>query len=31
LTRTGHAQLENETANWHRLTEAVGFILKEET
>ena len=31
LTRTGQAQLENETANWHRLTEAVGFILREET
>jgi PadR family transcriptional regulator PadR len=31
LTRTGQAQLENETANWHRLTQAVGFILREET
>ena len=30
LTRTGQAQLENETANWHRLIEAVGFILKTE-
>ena len=31
LTRAGQAQLENETANWHRLTQAVGFILREET
>jgi PadR family transcriptional regulator, regulatory protein PadR len=31
LTRTGQAQLQNETANWARLTEAVGFILREET
>ena len=31
LTRTGVAQLESETANWARLTEAVGFILREET
>src|SRR5437016_10155105 len=28
LTRKGRAQLEKETANWHRLTEAVGLILK---
>ena len=31
LTRAGQAQLENETANWRRLTQAVGFILREET
>jgi PadR family transcriptional regulator PadR len=31
LTRTGQAQLHSETANWARLTEAVGFILREET
>jgi PadR family transcriptional regulator PadR len=31
LTRAGQSQLENETANWHRLTQAVGFILREET
>jgi PadR family transcriptional regulator, regulatory protein PadR len=31
LTRTGQAQLQSETANWARLTEAVGFILREET
>ena len=30
LTRAGLAQLESETASWHRLTEAVGFILREE-
>ena len=29
LTRAGLAQLESETANWHRLTEAVGFILED--
>jgi PadR family transcriptional regulator, regulatory protein PadR len=28
LTRQGRAQLERETAGWHRLTEAVGLILK---
>lgn len=27
LTRKGRAQLEQETASWHRLTAAVGFIL----
>ena len=27
LTRKGHAQLEQETAGWKRLTEAVGLIL----
>jgi transcriptional regulator len=28
LTRKGRAQLETETANWQRLTEAVGLILR---
>jgi len=28
LTRKGRAQLEAETANWRRLAEAVGLILK---
>ncbi len=28
LTRKGHAQLEKETANWERLTSAVGLILR---
>jgi PadR family transcriptional regulator, regulatory protein PadR len=28
LTRRGRASLEKETASWHRLTEAVGQILK---
>jgi len=28
LTRKGRAQLDNETANWQRLTQAVGLILK---
>jgi len=28
LTRKGRAQLETESASWHRLTEAVGLILK---
>jgi PadR family transcriptional regulator PadR len=28
LTRKGRAQLEAETANWSRLTEAVGLILR---
>jgi PadR family transcriptional regulator PadR len=28
LTRTGRTHLEAETANWQRLTEAVGLILK---
>jgi PadR family transcriptional regulator, regulatory protein PadR len=28
LTRQGRARLERETANWQRLTEAVGLILK---
>ena len=28
LTRKGQAQLESETANWQRLAEAVGLILK---
>jgi PadR family transcriptional regulator, regulatory protein PadR len=28
LTRKGRAQLEAETANWQRLTQAVGLILK---
>ena len=27
LTRKGRAQLENETASWQRLSEAVGLIL----
>ena len=27
LTRKGKAQLETETASWHRLSEAVGLIL----
>ncbi|MPZ17356.1 MAG: PadR family transcriptional regulator [Luteitalea sp.] len=28
LTRKGRAHLESETASWHRLTEAVGLILR---
>jgi len=28
LTRKGRAQLESETASWHRLSDAVGLILK---
>ena len=28
LTRKGRAQLEAEAASWHRLTEAVGLILR---
>ena len=28
LTRTGHAQLKAETANWARLSEAIGLILQ---
>jgi transcriptional regulator len=28
LTRKGRAQLEQETASWQRLTEAVGLILR---
>jgi PadR family transcriptional regulator, regulatory protein PadR len=28
LTRKGRAQLEAETANWRRLSEAVGLVLK---
>ena len=28
LTRKGRAQLESETANWRRLAEAVGLILR---
>lgn len=28
LTRKGRAQLDTEAASWHRLTEAVGLILK---
>jgi PadR family transcriptional regulator, regulatory protein PadR len=28
LTRKGRAQLETEAASWHRLTEAVGLILR---
>jgi transcriptional regulator len=28
LTRKGRAELEAETANWSRLTEAVGLILR---
>jgi PadR family transcriptional regulator len=28
LTRQGHAQLEEERANWRRLTEAVGLVLE---
>ena len=28
LTRKGRAQLESESANWQRLTEAVGLILR---
>src|SRR5512146_2907422 len=28
LTRKGYAQLESESANWRRLTEAVGLILR---
>jgi transcriptional regulator len=31
LTRAGRGQLEEEKANWRRLTEAVGLILREET
>jgi transcriptional regulator len=30
LTRQGQAQLAEETANWERLIEAVGFILREQ-
>jgi transcriptional regulator len=29
LTRQGRAQLDQETANWQRLTQAVGLILDE--
>jgi len=29
LTRAGRVQLDEERANWKRLTEAVGFILSE--
>ena len=28
LTRRGRAQMAQETVDWHRLTEAVGLILK---
>jgi transcriptional regulator len=28
LTRKGRAALERETADWHRLTDAVGLILR---
>jgi len=28
LTRTGRSQLERETENWHRLSEAVGRVLR---
>ena len=28
LTRKGRAQLETEAASWHRLSQAVGLILK---
>lgn len=28
LTRKGRAQLESETANWRRLAQAVGLVLK---
>src|SRR5215469_5437891 len=28
LTRQGRAQLESETASWHRLADAIGLILK---
>jgi PadR family transcriptional regulator PadR len=28
LTKKGRAHMERETASWHRLTEAVGLILK---
>ena len=28
LTRKGRAQMAQETVDWHRLTEAVGLILK---
>ncbi|HEY1804968.1 MAG TPA: PadR family transcriptional regulator [Terracidiphilus sp.] len=28
LTRKGRVQLEAQTAGWHRLTEAIGLILK---
>jgi PadR family transcriptional regulator len=28
LTRQGRAQLESETASWHRLAQAVGLILR---
>ena len=28
LTRKGRSQLETEAAGWHRLTEAVGLILR---
>jgi transcriptional regulator len=30
LTRAGHTQLDEERANWRRLTEAVGLILGED-
>src|SRR5262245_59216523 len=30
LTRKGRAQLEQETASWQRLTDAVGLILSTE-
>jgi PadR family transcriptional regulator PadR len=30
LTRKGRAQLEQETASWQRLTDAVGLILRTE-
>ena len=28
LTRKGRAKLERETASWHRLTEAIGLVLR---
>lgn len=28
LTRKGRAQLERERASWHRLTEAIGLVLR---
>ena len=30
LTKQGHAQLEEERANWRRLTEAIGLVLENE-
>jgi transcriptional regulator len=28
LTRTGRRQLESERANWHRLADAIGLVLR---